>query len=277
MKKSIYILLLALSFCSCEDVIDLETPTGEPQLNIDAHFRVYTQESPVRTEGFIKITESVNFFDDNIPSISNAEVSLTERGTTNTYSFTEINENSGVYVTNDLSFINNFDATFDLNISIDGETYTSSAQLISSTPIVDIKQGDLEIFGEEDIEIIVSFLDPADTENFYLFDFEFNLYVPVRDQFFNGNTFEFSYLYTDDDSSDLKPGDQISISCEGIDQQFYNYIELLLEQVQDGGPFSSPPATPRGNIINPEDSKQNPLGYFRISEVYTKDFTIEED
>ena len=277
MKKILYIILLAIGFTSCQDVIELETPTGKPQLNIDAHFKVYTEESPVRTEGVIKITESVNFFEDDIPPISNAIITMTERGTTNSYPFIENEENTGVYVNDDLSFLNNFDAVFDLNITIDGITYTSSAQLISSTPILNLEQGDLEIFGEEDIEVKVSFEDPADIENYYLFDFEFNLYVPIRDEFFNGNFFQFSFLYTEDDSSDLMPGDEITVSCEGIDKPFYNYMELLLEQVDGGGPFSSPPAIVRGNILNPQNSKENPLGYFRISEVFTKSLIIEED
>jgi hypothetical protein len=275
MKKIIYLFVLALSLVSCEDVIDLETPTGEPQLNIDAHFRVYTEETPARTEGFIKITESVNFFDEDIPNISNAVVNITERGTSNTYNFVENGINTGTYVNNDLSFLNDFDAVFDLNITIDDITYTSSAQLISSTPILGLEQGDLEIFGEEDIEIIISFEDPADIENYYLFDFEFNLYAPIRDEFFNGNFFQFTYLYTEDDASDISPGDLITVSNEGIDKQFYEYMELLLEQVDGGGPFSSPPAVVRGNIINPQDSGKNPLGYFRISEVFTESIVIE--
>ncbi len=34
-----------------------------------------------------------------------------------------------------------------------------------------------------------------------------------------------------------------------------------------GGPFQSPPATVRGNIINTTNSANYPLGYFSLSEV----------
>lgn len=42
-----------------------------------------------------------------------------------------------------------------------------------------------------------------------------------------------------------------------------------------GGPFQSPPATVKGNIINTTDKANYPLGYFSLSEKQTKKFTIE--
>ncbi len=277
MKKIACLIVIALVYSSCEDVVELDTPTGETRLNIDAHFRVFTQEAPVRATGEVILTETVNFFDDTIPTVSDAIVTITERETGNSYAFEEGAPGSGRYENDNLLFLNNFDATFDLSIEVDGQVYTATAALMPSAPIVDIQQGDLEIFGEEDLEIIVTISDTPDREDYYLFDFEFELYQPLDDTFFDGNDFEFSFLYTEDDEVDLQPGDVITITNEGIDQQFFTYMELLLEQIGGGALFSSPPATVRGNIINADNPDNFPYGYFRISEAISREFTVVED
>jgi len=43
-----------------------------------------------------------------------------------------------------------------------------------------------------------------------------------------------------------------------------------------GGPFQSPPATVKGNIINTTNKENYPLGYFSLSETDLKKFTIKQ-
>ena len=52
---------------------------------------------------------------------------------------------------------------------------------------------------------------------------------------------------------------------------------VLLQQTggQGGGPFSTQPATVRGNIVNETDSSNYPLGYFRISEISQLSYTVQ--
>ncbi|MNL29563.1 hypothetical protein D3C87_1512480 [compost metagenome] len=42
-----------------------------------------------------------------------------------------------------------------------------------------------------------------------------------------------------------------------------------------GGPFQSPPATVKGNIINTTDKNNYPLGYFSLCETDLKKYTIK--
>ncbi|WP_046756027.1 DUF4249 family protein [Kordia jejudonensis] len=278
MKKILYVIIIfGLITSSCEDVVELDTPTGESRLNIDAHFRVFTDEQPIRATGQVVLTETVNFFDETIPTVSGATVIITERDTNNEYIFTEIQPESGIYEINNLLFLNNFDAIFDLRIEVGDEIYISSAKPITSAPIIDIQQGDLEIFGEEDLEIIVTISDTPIVENYYLLDYGFALYLTLEDEFFNGNDFEFSFLYTEDDEVNLQTGDTITVINDGIDEQFFTYMELLLEQTGSGGLFSSPPATVRGNIVNSQNPEKYPFGYFRISEAFSIDYMVQDD
>ncbi|MGV6831168.1 MAG: DUF4249 family protein [bacterium] len=277
MKNILHLFIFCLLLSSCEDVIELETPTGEKRLNIDAHFRIFTDEVPVRIEGNIKLTETVNFFEDNIPTVSNAIVTITERGSNTVYTFFETENNSGIYEASDLIFLNNFDETFDLRIETQDQVFTGSAKPVRSAPIIEIEQGDLEIFGEEDLELKVTISDSADREDYYLFDFGFNLYQPLEDQFFNGNEFQFSFLYTENDDVNLQAGDEVMVINDGIDERFFTYMELLLEQTNGGGLFSNPPATVRGNLINEINPDDFPYGYFRISESFMLNYEVQED
>ena len=74
----------------------------------------------------------------------------------------------------------------------------------------------------------------------------------------------------------------------GADEQFYNYMDQLIEQADDlQGPFQTPVATVRGNVFDVTDidnldrfdnvDRPNtfPLGYFAIVEEFTNTLTIE--
>ena len=52
---------------------------------------------------------------------------------------------------------------------------------------------------------------------------------------------------------------------------------ILLQQTSDqgGGPFETQPATVRGNIVNQTNPDNYPLGYFRVSEVSTLNYTVQ--
>jgi hypothetical protein len=58
----------------------------------------------------------------------------------------------------------------------------------------------------------------------------------------------------------LKIGDKVTVSHYGISKEYYNYINILVSiSGNGGGPFQSPPATVRGNIINTTNADNYPL------------------
>ena len=69
----------------------------------------------------------------------------------------------------------------------------------------------------------------------------------------------------------------VTIRNYGISEQFYNYMFILLQQNSEegGGPFETQPATVRGNCINQTNSKNYPLGYFRLSQVDEFIYTVQ--
>jgi hypothetical protein len=147
-----------------------------------------------------------------------------------------------------------------------------------------LEQGRSTLFGEEDTEIIVTITDNPDYANFYVFDFGFGNFQTVDDQFFQGQQFGFSYFYDDK----LQAGNDINVSILGATEDFYNYMDLLVEQTQNnGGVFETPVATVRGNVFditgldnidifdNVERPNDYALGYFAVAQEFSSSLTIE--
>jgi hypothetical protein len=159
-----------------------------------------------------------------------------------------------------------------LTVIYGGETYTGSTRLIPTVPLDEVLQGDATLFNGDETEIIVKFTDKAATDDHYLFDLDFNLYLTTEDRFYQGKQFVFSYFY-----EDIDPGQEIIVKINGMDQQFYNYMTLLVEQSgqNGGGPFQTFPSTIRGNMLNITDPENHPFGYFSLSETNSMTLLIE--
>lgn len=263
MKIYLYLASIILLCISCEDVVDIETPTAPPKLVIEASFNYFSQEN--FTEGFVKLSTTAPFFDTEIPPVTGASVEITDG--INTYIFTDPN-NIGIYRTN---FVPQFDTDYTLEVIYENETYTATERMIPVVPIDNLEQGENTLFDGDEKELIITYTDPSPEENYYFFDLDDDNLFASSDEFYQGNTFSFSYFY-----DDLEDGSTLLIQVFGTNRRFFNYIEKLIEQSEgSGSPFSTNPSTLRGNIINTTNSDNFPLGYFRISEGYRDTITLE--
>ena len=268
MKKLIYIILLLFAF-SCEDVIDIDLPTSKPKLVIDASIDWLKNTSG--NEQSIKLSLSAPFFDIDVPPANNAIVTITDNNN-NTFNFIEEND-TGIY--NNNSFIPEINGEYFLTIIYNGETYTASETLKPVNEITRIEQNLEGGFTGEETEIKAFFNDPIDEENYYFFEFTPSLPVTstldtFKDEFVNGN--EIFGLYIEED---LGSGESVTIRNHGVSERFYEFMFILLQQIEDGGPFETQPATVRGNCINETNPDDFPLGYFRLSEVDEYIYTVE--
>jgi hypothetical protein len=271
MKKLIYIVILAFLTFSCEDVIDLELPTSEPKLIIEAS--INWLKGTTGNEQEIKLSLSAPYFDTEIPPANDAIVNITDSNN-NSFQFLE-EGNSGIYK-ND-SFIPIIDQVYNLYISYQGEIYTATETLKSVSEIDYVEQNNNGGFSGEETELKAFYTDPANEENYYFFEFISD--IPVipslevyKDEFVDGN--QIFGFYTEED---LQQGDNVIIRIFGISQRFYDYMFILLQQNSEegGGPFETQPATVRGNCINQTNPERFPLGYFRLSEVDEIIYTVE--
>ncbi|WP_116769286.1 DUF4249 family protein [Maribacter litoralis] len=300
MKRYILITLSIVLFISCEDVIDVELPENDTRLIVNGVIRVDESQEFLPIE--IVVSESSSFFDENTtatiesaiiyygtPSPDAPEI-LEGGGVSN---LAELEPGSGKWVPDP-----NFDAdqrirvssidegdVFQLIIQTREEQYFATTTYVKSVPIDSLEQGDETLFSGDETEVIVSFTDRADSDDFYVLDLDFGEFLVTEDEFYQGQTFIFSYFYDNDLA--INTSSVVNISLLGADEQFYNYMnQIIVQSGGDQGPFQTPAATVRGNIINitgidndeivdnVERSDNFALGYFAIVEEYTDSITI---
>lgn len=298
MRKIAALLLLLLPFFQgCEDVIDAETTTQPPKLNVEALMRVDLGEDYVPV--VVKVAETSNFFGEipvteleNIVIFTNLYDSQGDFVRTEfSYLYEEV-PGSGIYVpdpnfTSDQRiptfWLRDFRAEFELYITHKGRNYFAATSFAPSVPIANLRQGTRTLNDPDDTEVAVRFTDDPARQNYYIFDFGFGNYLASSDSFYQGRTFEFSYFY----DQSFESGTELEIGLLGADEQFYNYMALLIEQSESSlDPFQTPVATVRGNIfdvtgIDNVEITDNvgrpdsfPLGYFAVVEEFRQTLTI---
>lgn len=296
MKKYIYLLVVLVLNVACEDVIDVEVPNEEPRLVVDALIRVDIDEQFIPVE--VKLSLSSDFFNDNTPTSAETVVIQYEEYEgdrvidTRFSNLAELEPGSGIYTPDP-----NFDSdqriptnildrnwVFNLLINHQGRRYLATTKYVPAVPIDSLVQGDGTLFNDDETEIIVTFTDDPERDSFYLFDFSFSEFLVTEDKFYKGQQFSFSYFY----DQIFEPDTEIEIRLMGVDQTFFNYMDLLIEQTtNDAGIFSTPVATVRGNVfditdidnIDVSDSVGQPnifpLGYFAIVQEYKDTLVIQ--
>ncbi len=265
--KRIYTLLILLGLlASCEDVIDVGLNTSEPRLVIDAGVNLLEDGTANST---VQLTTTAPFFDNQIPFVEDAMVTITgDNGTVFPFSYTT----EGKYQS---SLVPEFGVNYSLEVIYKDEIYTATEQLHAVSSLEFVEQRDDGGFSGEDIELKVFFTDPLGEGDHYFFEGlseKGDVLDTFFDEFFDGNSIFGFFLI-----EDLEPGDEIIFNLYGVNEQFYNFMFVLLQQSTDmsDGPFETQPATVKGNIINETKSDNFPLGYFRVSKISTLVYTVQ--
>lgn len=270
--KYIYLAITILFLASCEDVIDLPLEEGPKLLVIDANINWKKGEDGKNQK--IKLTETVGYYDTAIPAASGATVKITNGSTI--IPFQEIGT-TGVYETTD--FNAQLNETYTLTIDYNGETFSAEEKLIPTPTIDSITQSIEDVFGSELLRVEFFFDDPAkEEENYYISQFHYteeyliDSYSTQSDALFDNE--KANRVVELDDT--LVPGDVLTLYLYGSSKTYFNYFNLLLDQLSSGGPFSTPPSSVIGNCINTTNPTKKPLGYFRLSEMEKVEYTIKE-
>lgn len=296
MKNFIAIFLILSALCSCEDVIEVDLPPDVPKINIDALFRVDISEEFVPVE--VKITLTNSFMEEiPVTNVDNIIIIIEEldefdRIINSTFKFlAQVVEGSGIYVPDPNTSreeriptsILDQKLRFWLSIRHEERFYLARTRYVPTVPIESIVQGENELFGDDETELIITFTDNPDRDDFYVFDLGFTEYLVTEDTFYQGQEFTFSYFY----DQTFESGTELEISIMGADDIFYNYMDQLIVQRDLEGPFQTPVSTVRGNVfdatgIDNRDLFDNverpgvfPLGYFAIVQEYKSSITIE--
>jgi hypothetical protein len=187
--------------------------------------------------------------------------------------FSDVNLNGNF--TPIINFIPKNAIEYELTVIYKSEIYKGNATKVKSTQIDSAIQGDETLFSGKEIEVKVAFKDNADNENYYLFNFTNNLFLPLEDRFFNGTNYNFSFFYQEEE---IEVPTNVTVTMSGITKDYFTYFRILQNQsgTSGGGPFQSVPSSLLGNIINTTNEANFPLGYFHISETDTINLDLVE-
>ncbi|WP_029292630.1 DUF4249 domain-containing protein [Chryseobacterium hispalense] len=269
--KKYLIIAMGLFLISCEKVIDVDLETAEPRLVIDAS--IDWIKNTTGNQQKIKLSMTTAYYSETFPAVHGANVTVSNSANT-VFNFVE-NPGTGEYICN--NFIPAIGETYTLTISLNGETYKATETFMSVPKIEDnIAQNNTGGIAGDEIEITYYYQDNAAELNYYLYSARnphasFPDYETEDDEESQGGLTPVYYS-----EEDLKPGDMINLRLYGISKRYYDYFRKIINASgNDGNPFATTPTAVRGNINNQTNSANFPYGYFRLSEVSTKDYLIQ--
>ena len=263
-------ILFVISLVSCEDVINVDLDEGQPKLVIEAS--ILWQKGTTGENQTISLSKSSSYYENQIIPANNALVTIANG--TDVFNFIEEGTTGNYNCTNFIPVIGN---TYTLTVIFEGQTYTATEEFIGVPTIDSVEQSVFNGFGNDAVQVKFLFQDEVSQNNYYLEKYVSSIkllpeYDVNEDVFTQGN--QMFGLYID---GDLKPNDQLDFTLYGINERYYNYMNILLGQTggNGGSPFSTAPATIRGNIINNTNEDNFPFGYFHLSETDTTTYIVE--
>ncbi|MFS4491930.1 DUF4249 domain-containing protein [Maribacter sp. 2308TA10-17] len=274
------ILLLILSLASCEDVIDVPVQTAPTRLVVEASLD--WEKGTAGNEQTIQLSNSSAFFDNTInTAVTGASVKVTNDSSGAEFVF--VDQNTGEYATS--SFVPAIGQSYTLEIIHNGETYSAQETLMAVPEITELFQDTEDGFDDEILEAHIIFTDPPEEGNYYFFKFQrqgelLPDFEVGDDEFVNGNEIDWWYEIEEaDDENDVRQpfaaGDVLDIEMYGVSEAFYNYIDILTDQIGGVGIFEATPVSVKGNCINLTNPENYAHGYFRLTEVNKTSYTFE--
>lgn len=273
MRKLYSSLMIITSFFqfSCEEVIPLDLNSAEPKLVIEA--ALTWKKGGLGNAQKIKLSTTTDFYSSTPINVKGAIV-IVQNSANQNFNFIEV-PNTGEYKCAD--FVPVIGETYRLSIRYNGNTYSAQEVMQPVAEISKVEQNNNGGFGGNNIELKAHYIDPSVAKNYYLYRYTYSTQVTSNfytdeDVFFNGNEF-FSISQNDK----IKSGDKVEINHYGISRTYFNYMSVLVSIAGNsgGGPFQSPPATVKGNIINTTKAENFPLGYFSLSEYDSVNYIVK--
>jgi hypothetical protein len=265
MQKNINIWLsafiIAVSFASCQRVIDVDIPNSAQLLVIEGNLTDRTEQQVVT------ISRSVAYNNTNVyPAVSGAKVTITDAAG-HIYPLQETTK-AGTYAISSLK--GKYSLQYMLNVKVGDQLYTASS--IMPSPVnLDSLTLSAQAFGNTTVRTVsVNYHDPINVPNQYKYVMYVNG-VQVKQIFAENDNLSdgraiASMLYQRE--VDLKSGDRVDVDMQCIDTNMFNYWENLSGQGGNTPANSATPANPPTNFSN------NALGYFSAHTIQRKTIFI---
>ena len=268
MKRLLFLLFattLLAGLSACEDVIDVDIPSGEPLLVVDG--AVTDQPGPY----VVKLTTTIPYFQEQaLPPVRGAILTLTDNeGQRETLRERE----PGLYVTS--SFQGKIGNRYVLNIQTEGEEYEAETEIRRTPPIDSVRAVFREATTLDEEGYYVLYYGPelpglGDYFRFKVFRNGRLLNRPqdlfVRsDELVDGRyigAFELNNNQGEEET--FERGDSIRVEMNSLPRDYYFFLNEIVTQLNNTGLFAAPPANVRTNVRNVNSSAptRQAVGYF---------------
>ena len=283
--KILFLVIVTLSFLSCQDTIYVDLPDTEPKVVIEGH--LINKSSDI--QNFVRLSfSSKNSSTNNIEQIHGAIVYIEdENGLKDT--LRESWEYNGVY--RDSLIKAELGKSYKLHVEINGKTYESSFEKMAPQNSIDSAWGqNKNIYAQKD------FLPPLDSTYFVIVEYEkttstigYSRWQIKRDEDFKSSVFTKDFTIDDDELTAIGKIEgrplflgsfeegTLKVERYSLNRDAYDFWLGLETQLSSGGsPFDSPPAPLFTNLANINDEREQVLGYFTISQLNEYLVVIEE-
>ncbi len=281
-EKNISMILIfaIIILCACQEKINIKLDETFTRLVVDGSFSTDTAIQK------IKLTTTSDYFHNQpAPRVSGAKVIISDGDTS--IMLIENDNASGVYET-DNNFYCDKNKTYTLtitNVDIDKdgnyEEYYAQSSVVR--PNSEIDSINLTYNERWNMLVIHSYAWDPPTKDFYLMKVYKNgvlvsdsvsEYFVTDDVLFNGNyTNGIASQFLDQNKADeiIRLGDIITLEIDGINEDYYNYLLELQQELQGSNPiFSGPPANVKSNINN------GALGFFTTYSLTRASVVVKE-
>lgn len=272
-------LMTVASGAACTRVVDLDLVESRRQLVVEARLESGTFVQQIR------LSTTDEFSRAGPPPAATGAIVVVADEAGGSYPFTEQPARPGSYTAAGIPLA--VGRRYTLTIDYQGARYRAEQVMVDVAPIDSLyfkfeKAGIAQ--GDSGFRAVIDYSDPPGQHNFYLWE----MYVDgVRgiatdpgarfrvisdDEFYDGGVV---IGYQPYDELVVEPGQLVEVRQLGISEEAFRYYFVLFEQTTSGGgPFSTPPASVRGNVANLTDPGHRALGFFLASSVASRFRTV---
>jgi hypothetical protein len=266
---------LAVTLAACERVVEVNLPSGERSLVVEARLERVQGRPDGRQR--VRLTATDRYFSNAAPPPARGAVVRVVDDAGAVVSFAESPDSAGVYTAAGL--VPTVGRRYTLVVDWEHERYEASDVVAPVAPIDSLyfaeRKGTL---GPRDgLRATIDVRDPPGVRSYYLWDqLVDGARLVVPDSTFHGRVVGADDLVDGQRVAGLQPyggvvvrrGQVVTVRQAGLSETAYRYYVALNDQTtNDGSPFATAPASVRGNVANRTRPAHRALGYFAASEV----------
>lgn len=289
MKTAINYLLIGfagLLFTSCEDVVQIKLDEGSKLYVIDAFV------NDLRTPQTIRVLNNDSYFSNReAPPVTNASVILKDLTANTQYVFNYTDRGNYVFNLGNNDTIAKVNHQYELNVTIDGATYTALTTQ-KRTAVIDSIHAEYEeggggfggpsdpyyfctLHAREKVDNSADYYWVKTFRNDTLFSAAGDLNVCIDGTGgvvtgLNVDTTEFTPPATFLSFKSYQSGNSCRAEIHSISRETYFFLLQAVTQINNGGLFATTPENVKTNIKTPEGSKIKGVGWFNMATVASK-------